>query len=176
LFSRTRLLVLAGLAVFAIALVGVAACGDDDDNDGNGGAPSAQIDELTTRLERVEVETALNTLRDAELHAIDEEMQQASEIPAGTAGTIEIAFAITSTTTWPDELTARAAELTHALEEFMAALDADDLATAKGLSTDSHAAWHELDHTGYSWILGDEHTEDGDHGAGESPAAEEMGG
>jgi hypothetical protein len=107
---------------------------------------------------------------------VDEEMQQASEIPAGTAGTVEVAFAITSTTIWPDELSAQASELAVALEEFMAALDADDLATAKGLSTDSHAAWHELDHTGYSWILGEEHTEDAGHGASESPAAEGMGG
>jgi hypothetical protein len=171
-----RLLAIAGLLVLAVAVVTAAACGDDDDEGDNGSATSAQMDELTTRLERVEVETALNTLRDAELHMVDEEMQQASEIPAGTAGTVEIALAITSTTTWPDELKAQASELTLALEEFMTALDADDLATAKGLSTDSHSAWHELDHTGYSWILGEEHTEDTDHGASGSPAAEGMGG
>ncbi|MEX0683505.1 MAG: hypothetical protein WD904_04285 [Dehalococcoidia bacterium] len=173
---RIRLL-FAGLAAVALlALVLVAAC-DDDDDDSGGSDNSAELAELTTRLERVEVETALNTLDAAAFHTIDDELQAASEIPSGTSGTIERAHAIAAATHWPDDLSELAATLVQTMDDFLAALGAEDLEASKGLATDAHDAWHELQHSAYDWVAGEELADEGedDHGAEESPAAEETG-
>lgn len=141
-------------AVLALAIFIGAAC-DDDDEQGNG----KDLSSLQEQQNKTGVLAAMNGYDLIGLHEIDEEMQTASEIPEGVPSDIEKAHQITVGTAWPDELKEGADTLETALADLMAALEGEDLQTAKGLATDSHEAWHELSHEAYAYYAGEEHEE-----------------
>jgi hypothetical protein len=157
------------LAVLAIFTAGAVACSDDDDE-----GADAQDGSTDARLERVEVLAALNTLDATEFHAIDEELQEADEIPEFTASTIERALQVSSSTQWPEDLSEKADTLNTTMEEFIAAMEAEDLQESKGLATDTHDAWHELEHDAYPWVAGEELEEEEEEEGEETEAAEET--
>jgi len=153
LTSFRKLWLLAIVAVAVLAL-GLTACNDDD----------AEADADTdARLQRVEVLAAMNKLDASEFHAIDDDFQVASEIPEFTSSTIKNALLVSSSTEWPEELAELAETLNTTMEDFIAAMEADDLQASKGLATDTHDAYHDLEHDAWPWIGGEEHAEEDGH-------------
>jgi len=166
-------------AVVALIVV-AAACGDDDDAGANSDL-TARIEALEQREQRAEVLGAANTLSATGFHDIDEGLQRASEIPAGTAASIEKALQVTSSTGWPEPLAAQAATLETALVDLGTALEDEDLAAAKGMSAEAHQAWHDMEHDVWAWIAGEAAPaeEDADHEDNSAPteqASPEMSG
>lgn len=148
------------MALFAVGVLLGAACSDDDDD---AGAQDADLTAVQGQAEKAMVLAATNGLSAIGLHEIDEELQTASEIPEGVSGDIERAHQITVGTDWPEDLAEGATELEAALADFMAAVEDEDLEAAKGYATDTHAAWHDLDHAALAFYAGDEHSEDDSH-------------
>jgi hypothetical protein len=159
---RIRTLVLVALAALAIVALG-AACSDDDDDDGGG--DNAALQEQITKTQ---VLAALTAFRAEDLHAFDEEAQDASEIDAGWSGKVTRLHRVAGSVTWPEALADRGAEFATSLADLEAALDGDDLSEVKGAVSEMHAAWHELDGDGYAYIAGEEPSDEGDHSAGGS--------
>ena len=155
------------IAVVAVLSIGSIACNDDD-------ADAETSAETEARLQRVEVLAAVNALEATEFHAIDDELQVASEIPEGTQSSIERALQISSSTEWPDELAKKADTLNTTMEDFVAALEAGDLQASKGLATETHDAWHELQHDVYPWIAGEEHAKEEDGHSDDGGESEES--
>lgn len=147
------------LAVLALSVlvIGAAACGDDDDDDDSGGANAEQV-------EKTAVLAALTAFRQEGLHEIDDAAQVADEIEAGWSGAVERMHKVSAGTAWPADLKDMGDEFTAALEVAHDDLDAEDLAAFKGHIAEAHAIWHDLDHEGYNFISGDEHTAEGGHG------------
>jgi hypothetical protein len=155
------------MMIMAVALV-VAACGDDDD--GANGDVSSQLTaiqtslaNIETSLQRTDVVAAMSFLGGIGFHDIDDEMQEADEIPGGVAGDISNAHAVAASTAWPEDLHELSDELVTKLEEFETALAEDDLQASKTLAGETHAAYHELEHSAYAYIGGEEHSEDDGH-------------
>jgi hypothetical protein len=163
---------LIAIGLLSLTLFAAAACSDDDDD------ASAQetdaIAELEARVERSEVLGALNTLNATGFHTIDEEMQVAEEVEEFTASTIERAYQVSSSTEWPEPLAEKAEVLNDTMVEFIEALEAEDLQASKGLATDTHDAWHDLEHDAYTWVSGEQieaHEEEEEASESASPEA-----
>ena len=173
--------VVAGIiAIAAVILGGVALASDDKgpDNTAQVEDLQASIDQLNETLEethqaqeRSQLIGALNTLDAVAFHAIDDEMQTATEIPAGVSGNLTTARQIAGSITWPEELSEKSDTLLASMDEFLATIEADDLQVSKGLATETHDAWHDLEHDAYSYVAGEEHDEGDGH---EEDAADEM--
>jgi hypothetical protein len=176
------------LTIFATLLVTLAitACSDDNDDPSADGSTDSQpsdiqeqLDVIRQRLDhhdetiqQAKVIIAMNTIRVEALHEIDEEIQTAAEIQAGWSGSTERMLQAAQSVDWPADMQDRA----HALEETLAALrdalDSGDLATAKGLASDAHEQWHELEHDAYHYAAGPQPDHGHDHPAEEaSPSA-----
>ncbi|MEX0799839.1 MAG: hypothetical protein WD379_01315 [Dehalococcoidia bacterium] len=160
------------IAVIALVLAGIAMASDDKGTDYSSQLADiqgslSQIEQsqagMQESLDKTQVTAAMTALDAAGFHAIDDELQAATEIPAGTAGSITTAHQITQGTAWPGELADPSATLLSTLEEFEAALEAEDLEASKGLATETHDAFHELEHEAYPYIAGEEHAEEDEH-------------
>lgn len=152
------------IAVVALVLAGIAMASDDKGTDygsqladiqGTLSEIEGSLTEAQESLDKTQVTASMTALDAVEFHAIDDELQAATEIPAGTAGSITRARQITQGTAWPSELADHSTTLLSALEEFEAALEADDLQASKGLATETHGAFHELQHVAYPYIAGE---------------------
>jgi hypothetical protein len=166
--TRYRLFAVAGLIVVAVVVLIAAACGDDDDGGGN----SAQLDEIQATLDelvadstRSHVLATMTAFRVEDMHALDEQVQQASEIEPGWAAAIGRLHHAVAGTSWPDELAETAGTLEENLAAAEAAAEADDLAEFKTATVLAHDAWHELEHSAYAYIGGGEDGSESDsHG------------
>jgi murein L,D-transpeptidase YcbB/YkuD len=159
------------IAVIAVVLAGLAIATDDTGPDL--GRQLSEVQTSVTNIEqahgdmeaalaRAQVIAAMTALNAVAFHQVDEEMQAATEIPAGTLGVITNARRVTQGTSWPSDLADHSTVLLSALEEFESALQADDLAAAKTTSMEAHAAFHSMEQVAYSYIAGDEQAgEDG---------------
>jgi hypothetical protein len=153
------------IGLLLLAVFVAAACSDDDDD--TSAQENQDTTELEAHLERSEVLGAVNTLEATEFHAIDDELQAAEEIPEATATSVERACQVCSSTEWPEPLAEKAEILNTTMADFIEALEGGDLQASKGLATDTHDAWHDLQHDVYPWIAGEdveEHGERDDHG------------
>jgi hypothetical protein len=173
----SRRLVL-GVTIASIAWLAVlaAACGGGDSD-------SERLDAMDSRLAAIEdslaqmqqsqanasLAAALTALNAAQLHDIDEELQRASEIPAGIAGTVRQTRQVVAGVSWPHDFEEEAEALRLALAGLEAALDDDDLAGAKTAAAEAHYAWHLLEAGAYPLLAGEEpaghgHNGDDDNG------------
>ena len=118
---------------------------------------------IETGIATAQVNAAMNTIDGTGFHQIDENMQVATEIPAGVDGDILIARQVASAFVWPDELKEKADALVAEITAFEAVLEADDLQGAKTASAETHAAWHELHEAAYPYLAGEQPAADGDH-------------
>lgn len=178
------------LAMAAVAAV-VIACGgsDDNDNDGRDQAQEATpnedlqavVDDLRTQLEGVKSRLdfhddqiqrsamlgAMTTLHVEALHDLDDTLQSASEVPAGSADSTERMLRAMQLAVWPDDMQERTHGLEDVLDGLMDALRADNLSVAKEHATEAHEMWHDVESEIYGIIGGSqpahEHGEDGSH-------------
>lgn len=138
----------------------------------------ASLDEASTRSQ---VTGAVSYLNGVGFHAIDDELQVASEIPPVLSGQITRARQVAEGTRWPDEVKAEADALIAALREFEEALSHDDLQSAKGAAMTAHGEWHHLEGVVYPYLAGEEpaghgHDDDDDgHGEGDDHGGEDEG-
>ena len=168
--------ILCAIALLA-SLVLLVACGSDDDDgapadqpaqDAPSGDVQAQLDEINTQLEGIRSRLdfhdesiqqakmlgALNTFHAEDLHGLDEEMQAASEVGAEWSARAERMLQAAQSVEWPDELQDRAHGVEDTLDAIIDALAEGDLATAKGLVTEAHEGWHEVEHDAYHIVAG----------------------
>jgi hypothetical protein len=131
---RRPLPLMAFATLSAIAMVILAACGDDAD--ANDHSP-----------DDASIVTAISLIDGAGFHDIDEAIQQEKKIPA-TARTTTIRMqALVKLATWPnDDLEARANALATLFGDFAEVLDAEspDMARVSELSTKVHISQHEF--------------------------------
>ncbi len=124
------------------------------------------------------VTSAIYLLDTAGLHDLDVRLNEAQELQAGDAGTVERVARLLSTVDWPEALATNAMSVTTTLNELAVALADDDLETAAALATAAHDTGHDLSHAAEHWLseaLGThEHgTEAGDDHAGDEHASDE---
>jgi copper chaperone CopZ len=134
------------------------------------------LDEISESLTRAEVVAVMGFLSGIGFHDIDEDLQAASELPPFLKGRITRARQVVEGTNWPDPLREHAEELIAALRSFEAALDKGDLAQSKGLASEAHDVWHDLEGVAYPFLASEEAAEHGDddsHGGGEEHAEED---
>jgi hypothetical protein len=158
------------LAASAVAIV-LAVVALSDSGGGDTDKLETQIGEVQSSLADIEAAAsnaqligALNTLSATPLHDIDEQLQAATEIPAGIAGDVTTARQVASAVAWPSELQEGSGNLVTHLEALEAALEADDLEAAKTEAVASHDAWHDFSGAAYAHIAGEEppaHDEEG---------------
>ncbi|MBE0610248.1 MAG: hypothetical protein IH609_12775 [Dehalococcoidia bacterium] len=133
LFRRPAAL-MAFATLSAIAMVVLAACGDDAD--ANDHSP-----------DDASIVTAISLIDGAGFHDIDEAIQQEKKIPA-TARTTTIRMqALVNLTAWPnDDLDAQAGALAALFGDFAEVLDAEspDMPRVSEASTKVHIAQHEF--------------------------------
>ena len=173
--SRIKL----GFALLAILSVTIfaTACGGGD-NDSDVSALSSQleaiqldidklgtgVDDLHNSIQHTQVFTARVAFLEADMHAIDEDMQIASEIPTGFLTRIRQMEQAAASADWPDELKGLADDMAAKLADAGDALQSEVLADAKGAVTIAHAAWHNWDAAAVEYLTGGGHDED-DHEA-----------
>ena len=155
--------IVAVISTVALLTAMAAGCGDDDSGSSDQlNSIQASLDEIQESLDRTDLVATMGFLATVQFHAIDDEMQTAEEIPGGVAGRISNAHAVASSTHWPDDISDLANTLVAALADFSAALEADDLQASKGLATDTHDAYHDLEHDAYALISGEGHGGEGE--------------
>lgn len=154
------------IAALAVAIFAAAACGGDD-NDGNSGdlAPQLEeiqnsLDDLHNSIQRTQVFTVRVAFLEADLHAIDEEMQTASEIPPGFLTRIRQMEQAAASVDWPDELQDLGDDLAVKLADAAAALMSEDLTESKGTVIIAHAAWHAWDGAAVEYLTGEKDAPD----------------
>lgn len=180
------------VAIAGALLISAAACGDNRDgeeiNEIRAQLDSIQgtldqlqtmqtsLDEIGRSLSKTEVVAAMSFLDGVGFHDIDEELQTASALPASLSSRITRARQVAEGTDWPEPLREHAEELIAALRSFEAALDEENLAQSKGLASEAHDRFHDLEGVAYPFLAGeepegqraeggdgDDHTEDEQH-------------
>jgi len=151
------------LAILSVAIFSAAACGGDD----NSGDVTAQLEEIETSLDdlhtsiqHTQVFTARVAFLEADMHAIDEDMQTASEIPPGFLTRIRQMEQAAASADWPDELQELADDLAAKLAEAGDALQSEDLTESKGAVIVAHAAWHNWDAAAVEYLTGEQDARD----------------
>lgn len=129
----------ATLAVLALATVGLAAGACS----GGGASPS-----------EISVVSAITTLDNAGLHAIDELINEDQEVPADARTTALRMEAVTRLADWPEEFEDAASQLAKTLGELAVALDSDnpDLIAAGQLAKRAHDEHHDLSSEIWTWL------------------------
>ena len=181
----------ASAALLLVVLLALA-CGGSDDNSGDGtgndaqdGDIQSQIDNLRTqfsgqqsriefhddRAVRSEMLTAMLTLYVEDLDGFVEEINSASEIPAGAADKAERMRRAVQLVFWGEQFQERATNLIGNLDSLWDAIFVDNLELAQESASNARELWHEMEAEIYLEIGGPrpdhEHNPDGSH---ESPA------
>jgi len=129
----------AALAILAVASLGLAfvACSSEDTSD-------AEVDLVS----------AIVTLDNAGLHAIDEAINESQEVPADARTTALRMEAVTRLAEWPEEFEDAAGQLANTFSELAAALDSDnpELAAAGELAKRAHDEQHDLSGEVWAWL------------------------
>jgi len=102
----------------------------------------------------VDVVSAITTLDNAGLHAIDESINDSQEVPADARTTALRMEAVTRLADWPDEFEEPADQLANTFSELAVALDSDspDLARAGELAKRAHDEQHDLSGNIWTWL------------------------
>jgi hypothetical protein len=183
---------IAALAIPALAL-GAVACDDSDDAESNSNASQEEVETLAARVQRNEMMFYTSAIRDAQLHAMDEDLNATGVIESSYIPNTRGAVRLIALTDWPDEFQADADALEAVAIELLHALEDDDAETAGPLATELHEAEHDFNAEVTNELVKDlppdaggpeEHddggsttpeagaTEEGDHSESESPEAE----
>jgi hypothetical protein len=156
------------LALFAAGVLLGAACGDDDDDAGaQDGVSQEDFAALETQVSRNNVFAGMVGLSAIAFHAIDEDIQTATEIPEDYEFEVAAAQQVNAAIVWPEELAEQGEAFTDALDAFATAIDDGDLEAAKSAAAETHATFHDLEHDAWAYAAGEEHSEDDGHGGEE---------
>jgi hypothetical protein len=98
----------------------------------------------------------------AGFHAMDEALNATQTVDPGYLSTVNRVRKVVAQAPWPEELHEQSTGLVALLDEFAAALDADDGAEAAVLAAELHTVQHDFSHAIDNWLGGTE----GDHGHG----------
>src|SRR6266540_3428333 len=98
----------------------------------------------------------MTVFRVDEMHELDDQIGEASEIDPDWQGRVTRMRRATASVVWPDEMKDKAATLVEKLTSLEAALTDENLDDAKTLAPEAHDAWHELDHDAYPHIAGED--------------------
>lgn len=101
-----------------------------------------------------QVSVATYLLAVADLHEIEERLNQESAIQPGDAGIINRVNRVLAVTHWPEALQSQAEQLTSVLAQFAEALSNDDLEIAKPLAAQTHEAQQALTQATAEWLAG----------------------
>ncbi|MFN8453333.1 MAG: hypothetical protein U0401_01460 [Anaerolineae bacterium] len=114
-----------------------------------------------------QVTVATHLLDSADLHALDERLNQAGTIEAGDAGLVNRLNRLVAATAWPEDLQPQVDSLNETFSQYAEALANDDLEAAKPLATQAHELQHDLSHVVEQWLVGvnggAEHSQDSEH-------------
>jgi hypothetical protein len=88
----------------------------------------------------------------ADLHGMDERINQQETIDPGDAGVVNRINQVLVVTAWPTELQAQVDPLKESLSQYAEALANDGLETAKPLATQVHEQGHDLSHAIEGWL------------------------
>ncbi len=123
---------------------------------------------ITAQEQIFQVTVAAYLLDSADLHALDERLNQAGQIEAADAGLINRVNRLIAATAWPAELQPQVDSLREILSQYAEALANDDQEKAKPLATQAHELQHDLSHAAEHWLGqaagGSEHSQAGEHG------------
>lgn len=144
----------------------ITACGS---NPGEGGA--AQVDQIQALEDRLTaLETQITELQaepaaiafqvviaqyimgNAGFHTMDETLNETKTVDPAYLGTVTQVRKVVSQTPWPEELAAQADALHEVLEEFAAALEADNGEEGATLAAEVHTAQHEFSEAIDEWL------------------------
>jgi hypothetical protein len=134
---------IAALAIPALALAATA-CDGDDDAEGNSSASQQEIETLAARVQRNEMMFYTSAIRDAQLHAMDEDLNETGVIESSYIPNTRGAIRLLALTDWPEEFQAGADEVEAVAVDLLAALEADDAEAAAPLATSLHEAEHDF--------------------------------
>lgn len=99
-----------------------------------------------------QVTTAVYLLDTAGLHDLDVRLNEEKELQPADAGRVARVARLLSSVSWPDDLSADAANLIDLLEQLAAALGEDDLEAAAPLATEAHEVQHDFSHAAEHWL------------------------
>lgn len=102
----------------------------------------------------VNVVSAITTLDNAGLHAIDESINETQKVPADARTKALRMEAVTRLAEWPEEFEDPADELANTFRELATVLDSDspDLARAGELAKRAHDEQHDLSGDIWAWL------------------------
>jgi hypothetical protein len=98
------------------------------------------------------VSVAQYVLDTAGFHGMAETISETQQIDPAYLGTVNRVKKILTSTPWPESLANQGQDFVTLLDEFAAALEADDAEAAAPLSDEVHDAQHELSHTIDDWL------------------------
>lgn len=157
--------------LFAIILAACAGSGQ------SGSLESRDIAALETRIEALESQLAeLNAAPEGELaedesafavavaqyvmdtasfHGMDEGLNAGEAIDPAYLSTVNRVRQVTAQAPWPEDLHEQAEAFLATLDEFAAALDADDAEAAAPLAAELHTVQHDFSHAIDNWLGGE---------------------
>lgn len=143
------------IAVLAIVILALSmACGDT-----SRGTNIAQLENQIQQAEAISTKAqvlgVLNLGDRSAFHAVDVDLQTASQINPQYQGTARKMRQAVAGTTWPTELQERAQILLVSLEEFQAALERADLAASKVSASKTHESYHDLSELAWPYVAGE---------------------
>jgi hypothetical protein len=172
-----RILAVVAILAFATGALFIAACGDDDDNGASAQVDQSDFDALKEQVTKTAILSAMTVFRVDELHQLDEDASEATEIDSGWEGRVTRMLRATKSVEWPADMQEMADALIQKLTELQTALTEENLDDVKTLAPEAHDAWHDLEHDTGPFIAGEEHEEgEDDHAEGENGTATEGAG
>jgi hypothetical protein len=169
---RTALFVAATVALIA----GLAtACTDDADSESS--ASQETVQQLTTRVQRNEMLTALLAIDDLPMHDMNEAILDGEVESSFIPDTREL-LRLLAITDWDPSLAEDADAVADHAAELLAALDANDIEAAGDHSTATHEGWHNFTVAAWDLLVADLPEDrggpsgDDDHGDETTPMAD----
>jgi hypothetical protein len=170
------------LVAAAIApLLGMMAVACDGDNDAESESSASQesIDTVAARVQRNEMMFYTSAIRDAQLHAMDEDLNATGVIESSYIPNTRGAVRLLALTDWPAEFQEDADAVHDVAVELLHALEADDAEAAAPLATELHESEHDFNAEITNELVQDLPPDEGgpeehDDGGSTTPAAGET--
>lgn len=125
MFSLKRLAI-AVPAVLVLAVAAAACGGDSNDNGERLAQIETQLQAINSTLEKTQLIAAMNVIDTAGFHAMDDDLQQASEINSRYLGTVRKVRQAVVATAWPAGLKEMSDTFLASLQKFEGTLEAED--------------------------------------------------
>ena len=120
-------------------------------------APTPEADDHASD-QAFEVVIAQYVMANAGFHLMDETLNETRVVDPAYAGAVDQVRKVITRTPWPEEFQGQVDAFHEILEEFSAALEADDAEAAATLAAEAHTAQHDLSAALDEWM-----GEGGDH-------------